>query len=128
MISYSPSKSTTKLTNTRPPSISYALTLRILLANLRRKLGISTIAPVPQSAMSLPAGAENILIPPSYVDPTTAPAPMTMEELGFAWPSERGIFSPSAIPTWLQEGVSIFFLSREVFLKNEVDVIFRRMI
>ena len=101
--------STTKLTNTGPPSISYALTLRILLANLRRKLGISTIASVPQSAMSLPAGAENILIPPSYVDPTTAPAPMTMEELGFAWPSERGIFSPSEIPTWLQEGVSIFF-------------------
>ena len=88
----------------------YALALRILLANLRRKLGMSAVAPAPQTTMSLPAGAENVLVPPSYVDPTSMPAPMTMEELGFAWPSERGIFSPSAIPTWLQEGVSIIIL------------------
>jgi hypothetical protein len=26
-----------------------------------------------------------------------------MEELGFTWPNDRGIFSPSAIPVWLQE-------------------------
>lgn len=77
-----------------------------MLANLRRKLGMAALAPAPQPVMGLPAGAENVLVPPSYVDPTVVPAPMTMEELGFQWPSERGIFSPSAIPTWLQEGVS----------------------
>jgi hypothetical protein len=62
--------------------------------------------------LTLPAGAENILVPPSYVDPATVPAPMTMEELGFAWPSERGVFSPSAIPTWLQEGVGVMCIAR----------------
>ncbi|KAL5485143.1 hypothetical protein ACEPAI_7785 [Sanghuangporus weigelae] len=81
----------------------YALTLRIMLANLRRKLGLSLAAPG-APAVPLPASAENMLVSPSYIDPSTMPAPMTMEELGFAWPSERGIFSPSAIPTWLQEG------------------------
>lgn len=82
------------------------MTLRIMLANLRRKVGLSLAPPPPPPTMPLPAGAENMLVPPSYVDPTVVPAPMTMEELGFAWPSERGIFSPSAIPAWLQEGVS----------------------
>ncbi|EJD03045.1 uncharacterized protein FOMMEDRAFT_20217 [Fomitiporia mediterranea MF3/22] len=80
----------------------YALTLRIMLANLRRKVGVLTAPPLP--SIPLPAGAENMLVSPSYIDPGAVPAPMTMEELGFAWPSERGIFSPSAIPTWLQEG------------------------
>ncbi|KAI5120651.1 hypothetical protein M0805_007988 [Coniferiporia weirii] len=81
----------------------YALTLRIMLANMRRKVGL-TLAVPPTASMPLPPGAENMLVSPSYVDPGVGPAPMTMEELGFAWPSERGIFSPSAIPTWLQEG------------------------
>ena len=96
----------------------YALTLRIMLANLRRKLGPRTVSagtvpgPAPSSAaMALPPGTEGallsgVLVPPGYVDPTAGPAPMTMEELGFSWPNERGIFSPSAIPSWLQEGVS----------------------
>lgn len=87
---------------------SYALTLRIMLANLRRKVGLSVAPPPVPPTMPLPMGAEHVLVPPSYIDPTVVPAPMTMEELGFAWPSERGIFSPSAIPTWLQEGVSRF--------------------
>lgn len=74
-----------------------------MLANLRRKVGLS-LSVAPTSVIPLPAGAENMLVSPSYIDPTTTP--MTMEELGFNWPSDRGIFSPSAIPTWLQEGVS----------------------
>jgi len=82
----------------------YALTLRIMLANLRRKIGMSSGMQTPQPPMPVPQGAENVLVPPSYIDPTIVPAPITMQELGFAWPSERGIFSPSAIPTWLQEG------------------------
>lgn len=78
-----------------------------MLANLRRKVGMATMATTPQPMMPPPPGAENMLVHPSFVDPAAVPAPMTMEELGFAWPSERGIFSPSAIPTWLQEGVSV---------------------
>ncbi|PAV18592.1 hypothetical protein PNOK_0543400 [Pyrrhoderma noxium] len=103
----------------------YALTLRIMLANLRRKLGNRSL-PVglpPTIPLPVPLGAENVLVSPSsYVDHSLSspsgsagsgvnglngigPAPMTMEELGFAWPADRGgIFSPSAIPTWLQEG------------------------
>jgi len=81
----------------------YALTLRIMLANLRRKMGPALSAQSAQQQMPLPQGAEHILVPPSYIDPTVVPAPMTMEELGIAWPAERGIFRPSAIPMWLQE-------------------------
>ncbi|KAF8658282.1 hypothetical protein AX16_002056 [Volvariella volvacea WC 439] len=82
----------------------YALTLRIMLANLRRKvanlgLGISTPAPT----MPPPQFAENMIVSPTtYVDPAL-PAPFTMEELGFVWPSDRGTFNPSVIPVWLQE-------------------------
>ncbi|EIN12012.1 hypothetical protein PUNSTDRAFT_83912 [Punctularia strigosozonata HHB-11173 SS5] len=83
----------------------YALTLRIMLANLRRKIGLSTAAPPPpmQHVMPLPASAEGMVVPATFVDPGTVPQPFTLEELGFAWPPERGIFSPSAIPLWLQE-------------------------
>ena len=72
------------------------------------KVGMALVPPPPPN-IPLPAGAENMLMSPTYADPTTVPAPMTAEELGFAWPSDRGIFSPSAIPTWLREGVSTCF-------------------
>ena len=103
-----------------------------MLANLRRKLGNRSL-PVglpPTIPLPVPLGAENVLVSPSsYVDHSLSspsgsagsgvnglngigPAPMTMEELGFAWPADRGgIFSPSAIPTWLQEGVSSDFFN-----------------
>ncbi|EPQ57029.1 hypothetical protein GLOTRDRAFT_120398 [Gloeophyllum trabeum ATCC 11539] len=86
----------------------YALTLGIMLANLRRKLGLTMGPPPPQSAVPPPAGAEGMFISSNYVDPTIMPQPFTMEELGFAWPAgngptDRGVFSPSAIPPWLRE-------------------------
>jgi hypothetical protein len=84
---------------------SYALTLRIMLANLRRKVGMiaglgAPITSIPPSSM-----ADGMVVPApgSYVDATGAPVPFTMEELGFAWPGDRATFSPSAIPLWLQE-------------------------
>jgi len=55
--------------------LSYALALRIMLANLRRKFGVLTRVA------------------------------FTMEELGFRWPSDQGIFSPSAVLVWLREQV-----------------------
>ncbi|KAG6874460.1 hypothetical protein C0995_010368 [Termitomyces sp. Mi166 len=90
----------------------YALTLRIMLANLRRKLaerdrqrGIITPVPMPTMAVIPPPSfAHDMIVSPTSmfanIDPTL-PAPITMEELGFV--SDRGYFSPSAIPLWLQE-------------------------
>jgi hypothetical protein len=49
-----------------------------------------------------PSFAENMIVSPTFQDPAMPP-PFTMEELGFTWPNDRGIFSPSAIPLWLQE-------------------------
>ncbi|KAF9038300.1 hypothetical protein BDZ89DRAFT_1090554 [Hymenopellis radicata] len=79
----------------------YALTLRIMLANLRRKVGLGSgiNTPVPTQP---PPGFAEMVVSPTFVDPTMPP-PFTMEELGFLWPSGTGVVSPSAVPVWLQE-------------------------
>lgn len=82
----------------------YALTLRIMLANLRRKVGMGSGINTPVPTMPPPAFAENMVVSPTFADPAMPP-PFTMEELGFVWPSDRGIVSPAAIPVWLQEQV-----------------------
>ncbi|KAK0213045.1 hypothetical protein DFS33DRAFT_1464788 [Desarmillaria ectypa] len=79
----------------------YALTLRIMLANLRRKVGLGSGINTPAPTMP-PPGFVDMIVSPTFVDPAMPP-PFTMEELGFVWPSDRGIVSPSAIPVWLQE-------------------------
>lgn len=81
----------------------YALTLRIMLANLRRKVGL-TPSGVP-NLMSAPHGAEVIMAPPPYIDPNIGPPPHFSAEDLATW-ADRGVFSPSAIPIWLQEQVS----------------------
>ena len=96
-------------------SIRYALTLRIMLANLRRKMGM-----VPPGVMSQTDPA--LMVPP-FMDPSLVPPPppqpITFAELGMPWSSDRGIFSPSAIPLWLQEQVRLFlFLSLLHFEKH----------
>jgi len=76
-----------------------------MLANLRRKIGMSQ-TPQPQTMQQQLADGSIVT---TYIDPALAsgpPPPLTMEELGFNWPIEGGNFSPSAIPLWLQEGVS----------------------
>ncbi|KAJ7680323.1 hypothetical protein DFH06DRAFT_1162653 [Mycena polygramma] len=82
----------------------YALTLRIMLANLRRKVGLGSGINTPVPMMPPPPllADGRLIVSPTFIDPTMPP-PFTMEELGFQWPSDRGIFSPSAIPVWLQE-------------------------
>ncbi|KAF9461258.1 hypothetical protein BDZ94DRAFT_1290760 [Collybia nuda] len=80
----------------------YALALRIMLANLRRKVGMISGISTPVPTMPPPSFAQDMIISPTFIDPAMPP-PFTMEELGFVWPSDRGIFSPSAIPVWLQE-------------------------
>ncbi|KAF8161081.1 hypothetical protein B0H34DRAFT_781703 [Crassisporium funariophilum] len=81
----------------------YALTLRIMLANLRRKVGLGSGISTPIPTMPPTSFPESMVVSPTFhVDPAMPP-PFTMEELGFVWPNDRGIFSPSAIPIWLQE-------------------------
>lgn len=94
---------------------SYALTLRIMLANLRRKVGLGSGINTPVPTMPPPAFAD-MIVSPAYIDPAMPP-PFTMEELGFVWPSDRGIVSPSAIPVWLQEQVR----SGGILLWTEAD-------
>ena len=100
----------------------YAVTLRIMLANLRRKIRLVTgdnangpppmqIAP-PSTSGSTAGGQppENLLgttgkfqqpTPGASVTPVTGP--FTVEELGFDWPAGWGSISPSSLPVWIQE-------------------------
>lgn len=81
----------------------YALTLRIMLANLRRKVGLRSGISTPAPTLP-PPFSDNMMMSPTFHDPTMPP-PITMEEIGFTWPNDRGTFSPSSIPLWLQEQV-----------------------
>lgn len=77
-----------------------------MLANLRRKVGgIPTTIPPNAPPVPTPSFAENMIVSPSYAPDPSLPPPLTMEELGFSWPNDGSIFSPAAIPPWLQEQV-----------------------
>ncbi|TFY82803.1 hypothetical protein EWM64_g1203 [Hericium alpestre] len=80
----------------------YALTLRIMLANLRRKIGLAT-GPGTPMPMSMPPGEMPVLQGAPYVDPSM---PFTMEELGLIWPNNAAPvaanLSQADIPMWLQ--------------------------
>jgi hypothetical protein len=89
----------------------YALTLRVMLANLRRKVGLAHPGG-PGDAMVLggqPQGqpfADPHAPPQPLVAPQQPPPPITMEELGLHFP--QGAPAPPAlhaadIPVWLQE-------------------------
>ena len=78
-----------------------------MLANLRRKMGM-----VPSGVLgpSGPPTDPTLMVPP-FMDPSLVgpppPQPFTMEELGVpSWSNDR-MFSPSAIPLWLQEQVRL---------------------
>jgi len=103
----------------------YTITLRVMLANLRRKIGSAPnnnahdAHPMPNAAGGplLPGGTaggpppENLLVAsgpfqtatPETVPPAPATGPFTAEELGFNWPAEWGSISPSSLPVWIQE-------------------------
>lgn len=78
-----------------------------MLSNLRRKVGMGSGINTPMPTMMPPPGVADMVVSPTFIDPSM-PAPFTMEELGFAWPGDRGIVSPSVIPVWLQEQVRAF--------------------
>ncbi|KAI0769452.1 hypothetical protein BD413DRAFT_85089 [Trametes elegans] len=92
----------------------YALTLRIMLANLRRKVGLTPagLPPAPPQHQQQPgpgAGMPDAMMappqgpPPPFIDPSIAPPPpFTVEEVG-AWANDQRMFNPQTIPLWLQE-------------------------
>lgn len=91
-----------------------------MLANLRRKVGMSTGAPptpVPGMHNGGPNGPEPMVLSSQFVEQgpggvpggVPPPPPFTMEELGLPWPGNPvANFSPSDIPVWLQEQVRRF--------------------
>ena len=96
----------------------YALTLRLMLASLRRKLGLGTSAPTPAPGQVLAQGEDGVNALMSAGNGMgngngnggggdTAMFGegfhMGMEEFGFTWPADNGAFHPSAIPLWLQD-------------------------
>jgi len=79
----------------------YALTIRYMLANLRRKMGMMSGVSTPAHNVPPQSISDGMITSPTYVESSNAP--FTMEELGPAWPTDRGIVCPSTIPLWLQE-------------------------
>lgn len=79
-----------------------------MIVNLRRKVGLTTgtQTPVPQHAEvpDTEDPAPPIPEPPAF-DGAQPRAPITLQDLDFSWPSDM-MFSPTSIPTWLQEAVS----------------------
>ncbi|KAI0321177.1 hypothetical protein OF83DRAFT_1051665 [Amylostereum chailletii] len=83
----------------------YALTLRIMLANLRRKVGLTAPGPS-QPLASLPGGPGDPMgMPPGphqFIE--GGPPPFTVEELGTSWPTYGNTpLNATDIPVWLQE-------------------------
>ena len=104
----------------------YAITLRVMLANLRRKIGLpannghgamSNTADGPSLHGRAAGGPppENLLVATGPFQtatpgtaggpatPASATGPFTVEELGFNWPADWGSISPSSLPVWIQE-------------------------
>lgn len=111
----------------------YALTLKLMLSNIRRKTGVVTTAPgtprggvdgPPMSSAnadggetgdesSIDGGLQSLLSFPAAgslgIGMTEEIWPSSNDVVdGFAWPTE---FSPSNLPPWLQENVSESFCS-----------------
>jgi hypothetical protein len=78
----------------------YALTLRLMLASCRRKMGAVTTMPgTPRvTAAEGDPGLQSLLMPSDAFNSLGG------DDLGnFTWPGE---FSPSELPDWLKDGVS----------------------
>ena len=87
----------------------YALTLRLMLANLRRKIGLPPALPSTQSQVNTTPGGTPLNLLSNFS--SDASVPFTSEELGFSWSgaAAQNQLTPSTIPAWLQEGVSASF-------------------
>ncbi|QRW21567.1 Fungal Zn(2)-Cys(6) binuclear cluster domain [Rhizoctonia solani] len=85
----------------------YALTLRVMLTNLRRKIGLTT--PALQPGDGIDVSAVTSATPGVTGFDPTAPTSATgltgmgiLDDMAFSWPADS-MFSPSNIPLWLQE-------------------------
>ncbi|KAG9125199.1 hypothetical protein FRC07_008597 [Ceratobasidium sp. 392] len=82
----------------------YALTLRVMLTNLRRKIGMTTPALQPGEAVTAAAGSAPIDVSGVGVYDANLAGMGTsvLDEMAFVWPADS-MFSPTNIPLWLQE-------------------------
>jgi hypothetical protein len=76
-----------------------------MLASLRRKIGVITDSNAPVSSTSPPSSIAGGMAAQQGSSEYGGSQPFTVQELGFAYPSDRAVFSPNAIPVWLQEQV-----------------------
>ncbi|CAE6478008.1 unnamed protein product [Rhizoctonia solani] len=85
----------------------YALTLRVMLTNLRRKIGMTTPALHPGEAIDVSA-VTSATPGVGGFDPTGSGSATgltgmgILDDMAFSWPADS-MFSPSNIPLWLQE-------------------------
>lgn len=81
----------------------YALTLRVMLTNLRRKIGMTTPALQPGDATAaLDVSAVTAPGVGVYDTATGLTGMGVLDDMSFSWPADS-MFSPSNIPLWLQE-------------------------
>ncbi|KAL5631355.1 hypothetical protein ACGC1H_007019 [Rhizoctonia solani] len=83
----------------------YALTLRVMLTNLRRKIGMTTPALQPGDALDVSAvtsAASGVGFDPTSGSATGLTGMGILDDMAFSWPADS-MFSPSNIPLWLQE-------------------------
>jgi hypothetical protein len=90
---------TTPLLTTSRTLPRYATTLRVMLSNLRRKIGLQPGMMNPPPAMP-PQFADNVMVSPTFQNP--AIVPFSGSDSGF---SDKNINNPAAIPLWIQEQV-----------------------
>ena len=94
----------------------YALTLRLMLVIVRRKLGLglghtthghTRALKSPAATQPVPTDGPTILVSgtagPNPSDSASQAA--RLEDFGFVWLAEAGAWSPSYIPVWLQAAV-----------------------
>ncbi|CAE6513599.1 unnamed protein product [Rhizoctonia solani] len=86
----------------------YALTLRVMLTNLRRKIGMTTPALQPGDALDVSAvtAASGVGFDHNPGSATGLTGMGILDDMAFSWPADS-MFSPSNIPLWLQEAVSV---------------------
>ncbi|KAF8530530.1 hypothetical protein BU17DRAFT_35754 [Hysterangium stoloniferum] len=81
----------------------YALTIRLMLTNLRRKVGLVTHTHATPQPLAGPGPDGTVIVPSNFVDSDASLPLPSVEELGFSWPLDGGVFNPSSVPLWLRE-------------------------
>jgi len=82
----------------------YALTLRVMLTHLRRKIGMTTPALHPGDAAGQidMSGVTGAGVYETGAGTLAGMGASVLDEMAFVWPADS-MFSPTNIPLWLQE-------------------------